>query len=121
MDDTKTMISFCGIDCAGCQAYKATRANDPEELRRVAEGWSSEALPLGPDDVRCEGCQSELVFKWAPNCTTRQCGLARGVENCAQCDDYLCEKLEKPWGMLGEETRASCKATLDELAQRYRA
>ena len=59
------------------------------------------------------------MFNWAHNCTTRQCGLEKGVENCARCDEYLCDKLEKHWGTLGEETRVACKSILDDLARHY--
>ncbi len=112
-------ISFCGIDCSACPAYTATQAGDGSRLAEVAKGWSSEELPLGPDDVLCDGCHAERVAKFAPECATRQCGLEKGVANCAQCGEYVCEKLEKHWGMLGEETRTSSKSTLDKLFLSY--
>jgi len=111
----ESKISFCGIDCSTCPAHLATQGNDAAKLAEVAKGWSSEELPLGPEDVLCDGCHAERVAKFAPECTTRQCGLEKGVANCALCEEYVCEKLEKHWGMLGEETRASSKATLDKL------
>jgi hypothetical protein len=112
-------ISFCGMDCNACPAYIATKANDVTKLADVAKGWSSEEFPLGPDDVLCDGCHAERVAKFAPECATRQCGLEKGVENCAQCGEYVCEKLEKQWGMLGEEARNSSKSTLDTLSLSY--
>lgn len=120
MDASSKMIAFCGIDCGECPAYKATQTDNSKKLAEVAKEWSSDELKLGPKDVLCDGCHSERVFRWAHSCTTRQCGLEKGVENCAQCDEYLCDKLEKQWGMLGEETRVACKATLDDLALHYR-
>jgi len=114
------MISFCGINCGECPAYLATQANDAAKLAETAKGWSSEEFPVGPDDIVCDGCHAERVAKFAPECTTRQCGQEKGVENCAQCGEYLCEKLEKHWRMLGEEAKAACKATLDELAKHYK-
>jgi hypothetical protein len=113
METQNEMTAFCGIRCNECQAYKATQAKDTETLVEVAKKWSSDELQLVPEDVLCDGCQSERVFNWAHNCTTRTCGLEKGVENCALCGEYICEKLEKHWGMLGEETRAACKANLD--------
>jgi len=108
-------ISFCGIDCSSCPAYLATQANDAEKLAEVAKGWSSEEFPLGPDDVLCDGCHAERVAKFTPECITRQCGLEKGVANCAECEEYVCDKLEKQWEMLGKEARASSKAALDKL------
>jgi hypothetical protein len=112
-------ISFCGIDCSACPAYIATQANHAKKLAEVAKGWSSKEFPLSSEDVLCDGCHTERVAKFAPECTTRQCGLEKGVSNCAQCGEYVCEKLEKHWGMLGEETRDSSKATLDKLSLSY--
>ena len=112
-------ISFCGIDCNACPAYIATQANDTKKLADVAKGWSSEEFPLGPDDILCDGCHTERVTKFVPECTTRLCGLEKGVSNCAQCGEYVCEKLEKQWGMLGEETATSSKAALDKLSLSY--
>lgn len=115
----ESKISFCGIDCCSCPANIATQANDNVKLAEVAKGWSSEEFPLGFEDVLCDGCHAERVAKFAPECATRQCGLEKGVENCAQCGEYVCEKLEKHWGMLGEETRNSSKSTLDKLSLSY--
>jgi hypothetical protein len=42
----------------------------------------------------------------------RQCALERGVENCAHCDDFPCEKLEKPWSI-----SVDAKTTLEEIRQ----
>lgn len=115
MDTKRSMIAFCGIECKRCPAYQATQEGDEEKLTEVAESWSTEELRFGPEDVICDGCLSDRVFKWAPNCTTRQCCLEKGIDNCAQCDYYICEKLEKHWEVLAEETRASCRKVLDSL------
>ena len=31
------MIAICGLDCASCDIYKITQANDPEYTARVVE------------------------------------------------------------------------------------
>ena len=115
----ETNISFCGIDCNACPAHIATQSNDAVKLAEVVKNWTSEEFPLGDDDVQCDGCSAVRVAKFVPQCTTRQCGLEKGVENCARCEDYVCDKLEKQWGMLGEETRNSSKSTLDKLFLSY--
>jgi hypothetical protein len=112
-------IAFCGIDCGVCPAFIATQANNPDKLAEVAQGWTSDALPLRPDDVACEGCHADRVAKFVTECPTRQCGLEKGVGYCAECGEYVCGKLEKQWGMLGEEIRTSSKATLDKLSLNY--
>ena len=36
------MISFCGLDCSQCEAYKATQVNDEAAKKIVAEKWQRE-------------------------------------------------------------------------------
>jgi hypothetical protein len=36
------MITFCGINCDQCKAFKATRAKDAEGKRHLAEQWTEE-------------------------------------------------------------------------------
>ncbi len=84
------MISFCGYRCDQC----AARSDDLEVRRRLVEGWRKY---LGhqnytAENVRCDGCRmgGRLADK---NCQARPCALARGVESCACCDDFVCEKV----------------------------
>jgi len=35
------IIAECGLDCADCEAYLATQANDDEWKKRVAAGWET--------------------------------------------------------------------------------
>ena len=90
------MISYCGLICTECPAYLATVNDDDAERERVAEMWSKE---FGGDfkvsDINCDGCLSRgtRVFSHCNECEIRKCGMERGVENCAHCGDYACEKL----------------------------
>jgi hypothetical protein len=49
------------------------------------------------ENVRCDGCTSDgrLADK---NCPVRPCAIEKGVENCAHCDEYPCDKLK---GLIG--------------------
>lgn len=92
------MVAFCGIDCGACPAYVATVNDDDEKRRKTAEQWSAEyKTSLEPGDINCMGCLSKdgPVFDYCARCEVRECGMARGVENCAHCDDYACDKLTK--------------------------
>ena len=44
------------------------------------------------DNVRCDGCKGDgrLADK---QCRARPCAVERGVESCAQCDDFVCDKV----------------------------
>ncbi|KPL04118.1 MAG: hypothetical protein AMJ90_01910 [candidate division Zixibacteria bacterium SM23_73_2] len=97
---TDKMVAFCGICCTDCPAYIATQKDDEVEKRKVAEQWSKfspEKPPLKPEEVECDGCFSisGRLFNYCKECQIRKCGLEKGVKNCAYCDEYLCDKLEK--------------------------
>ena len=87
----KKMLGRCGYRCDLC----AARSDNPEIRQKLVDGWRKY---LGhqmytAENVRCDGCMNEgrLADK---NCPIRPCAIEKGVENCAYCDDYPCEKLK---------------------------
>ncbi len=107
------MIGYCGLDCAGCGAYVATQKNDSKLRAKVAADWSKRyGTPLKAEDINCVGC----TVKAGPHighagvCEVRLCGQAKGVANCAYCQDYGCEKLAKYHQMAPQ-----MKVNLDEI------
>ncbi|KPK99539.1 MAG: hypothetical protein AMJ91_07400 [candidate division Zixibacteria bacterium SM23_73_3] len=90
------MIGFCGLDCSECPAFIATKKDDDEERKKVAQKWNKEfKANLKPEDINCDGCliDSERLFNYCKVCEIRKCGKEQKVENCAYCDDYACDKL----------------------------
>lgn len=107
------MIAFCGLLCSKCGAFLATREDDDEKRTEVAKLWSKEYnTELKPEDINCDGCLSEgeNLFNYCKVCEIRQCGKEKGALNCAYCDEYSCEKLEKFFQMVPE-----AKERLDEI------
>lgn len=96
------MVAYCGIVCTECPAYLATQDNDADELKRVAEMWSSEELQLKPEDIVCDGCLPghARYALFCSDCEARACAMARQLDNCAHCDDYACEKLARIFEMV---------------------
>lgn len=91
------MIAYCGLICnSECPAFIATQKDDDEARKKVAERWSSEKYPLRPEDINCDGCLvvDGRLLAFCKDCEARRCGLARGVKNCAYCEEYPCEKLD---------------------------
>lgn len=92
------MIAFCGLDCAACEGYLATQANDEAAKVKVLEKWR--VAFGGPDmtlaSVTCDGCNSTgRLGGYCAECPVRACALEKGFENCAYCDDIeACEILE---------------------------
>ena len=108
-----SMIAFCGIDCGECKALIATRKNDREMKKAIANEWSKEfGHKIEPKDINCVGClvKDGPHINYCGVCEIRKCGRERGVVNCAYCGDYACEKLEKFFQMA-----PMFRATLDEI------
>ena len=85
-------IGSCGIDCGNCAAYKATQAGDMEKLAELAVKWGGD-MGLTAEDMLCDGCTSDRVYKNVPDCTVYQCAQANGVKACSQCGDLrTCRK-----------------------------
>jgi hypothetical protein len=93
-----SIIAYCGLNCHECGAYLATITNDDDKRQAVAEQWSKENhTDIKPADINCTGCLTigEIIFSHCKVCEIRLCGIQKKVANCAHCDEYVCEKLEK--------------------------
>lgn len=91
------MIAYCGLNCAACEAYLATKANDQAELEKIAAKWRTEynSPDITVAEVNCMGCSSESG-PWCGHCgecTMRACAQKRGYATCAECAEYPCEDL----------------------------
>jgi hypothetical protein len=113
------MIAYCGLICTDCIAYLATQKDDDTERQKVVEKWSSDDYPMTIGDINCDGCLAvgKRLIKFCNECEVRACGIERKVENCAHCNDFGCEKLEKLWGMLSHKEP---RARLEEIRKNLR-
>jgi hypothetical protein len=97
------MVAFCGVICNDCPAFLATQANDHVALERVLALWSEEftAPDITVEDIICDGCLTPegRLNGYCQHCAIRPCGMTRGVTNCAYCDEYACDKLERLLGI----------------------
>ena len=110
------IIAMCGLVCNDCLAYVATQKNDGKIRERVIRAWSTETERLEPGDIDCDGCQiGKRLYKFCSACKVRKCGLERGIENCAYCNKYPCEKLERLWKGFRTVSWEEAKAMLDSL------
>ncbi len=107
------MIAYCGITCTECPAFLATQDDDDAKRKETAELWTKQYnVDIKPEDINCDGCLSDTgrLVGHCYVCEMRKCGQERGVANCAYCNDYGCQKLEKFF-----EMAPMYRATLDEI------
>jgi len=113
MKNMEKMIGFCGIVCSECLGFLATQKDDNDERRKVAELWSKQFnVDVKPEDVNCDGCLSESgrLIGHCKVCEIRKCGQDKRLKNCAYCDEYACEKLNKFF-----ETAPDAKTNLEDI------
>lgn len=85
------LTAMCGLDCAACDGYRATQANDEAAKEAAAARWRTEYGNPNVDAayVTCDGCLSSgRLSGHCLECNVRQCGLSHNVPNCAHCADY---------------------------------
>lgn len=112
------MIAYCGINCSECKAYIATKQNDDSLRKQIAETWSKElGIEMKIEDINCDGClvTDGKHINYCNICEIRKCGTQKGVENCAFCVEYSCEKLGK-----FHEQAPKAKQTLQEIRRKTR-
>ncbi|MEN6356326.1 MAG: DUF3795 domain-containing protein [Armatimonadota bacterium] len=91
-----SIIGACGLNCSECDGYKATQANDPDAIAKVAADWSKLfGNDIKPESIYCDGCMVESDRKCGncAECSIRSCVASKGLANCAHCDDFGCETL----------------------------
>jgi len=112
------IVAFCGLTCTDCKAFMATQENDDAKRREVAEAWSKAfGHEIKPEEINCDGCLTRdgRHINYCSVCEIRKCGMEKGVENCAYCIDYDCEKLAKFF-----EQSSEAKKTLEEIRQQLK-
>lgn len=91
-------IAMCGLDCAKCDAFIATKNNDNKMRERVAIDWTERHImkeysrpALKAKDINCKGCLSDgPIYLYCGSCDIRKCGLKKGISSCEECSKYKC-------------------------------
>jgi hypothetical protein len=122
----RQMIAYCGINCTKCPAYSFPRLGEKLHMRglfqrmlrsgmerarrrqklgagsQMAEVRSQE--PKGKTEgqagyVICDGCTmiDARCLKPCLACEVRCCAMESGVADCARCEKFPCERLQRVW------------------------
>lgn len=105
-NDMKRIIAYCGIVCSECEVYIATINNDYNLRMELAKRYTTADHIAKPEDFYCEGC---FRIK-GQGCEVRQCSSCKPHANCAGCDSYSCDLLNRHF-----ENSPESKAVLDEI------
>jgi hypothetical protein len=115
------MLAYCGLVCDTCPIYLATRVVDTEEqtkmrveiARLCKEQYGMKYEPA--DITDCDGCRTKegRLFSGCRDCAIRNCASGKGLENCAHCVEYVCERLETFFS-----SEPTAKTRLDEVRRR---
>ena len=97
----KTHIAKCGYRCDLCPAFKPELTEaDKADFSRAFKKYYEFEVP--PDQIHfCTGCQSSDI----PNdkeCPVFPCCREKGIDNCAYCDDFGCDKLKQRMDVVEE-------------------
>jgi len=79
--------TYCGLYCGACDTMLA---NENGTVTSLARSWKRE-----PEDLICYGCKSSRVAKWCEKCGIRVCAIEKHVENCGDCTDFPCPRLQQ--------------------------
>jgi hypothetical protein len=115
------IISYCGLTCHKCAIHLAMGEKNDEKkhkmrieiAQQIKKHYGQECK--AEDVTDCDGCKTEggRLFSGSKKCEIRKCAKSKAIENCAYCDEYACEKLEKFFA-----TDPEAKARLDEIKSR---
>lgn len=107
-------LSYCGLDCNGCDGYIATKNDDAALRAEIAAKWSKDfGHAIAPEDIHCVGCPEDgrHIAYCESMCEIRKCARGRAVATCAACADFeSCAHLQGFFKMAPH-----AKANLDAL------
>jgi hypothetical protein len=90
----KVVLSPCGYRCDLCPAYRKNLVSQ-KDREKVSEAWAGYfGRIVNPDEIQCDGCLESCEAP-NPNCRVRPCVLEKKLASCAECDEFICEKLRK--------------------------
>jgi len=89
-------LTRCGYRCDLCLAYKPNVEKNPANQQKLSDGgFKYFGFRIEPENILCDGCMSEHAILIDQTCPVRPCAIEKGLETCADCDEFICEKLKE--------------------------
>jgi hypothetical protein len=89
----KDLMAPCGLHCAFCGVYIATRDKN-EKFRNVM----ANLYGTKPEETECLGCMQEnsdkALYEWCKVCPIRACVQSRGFYSCHPCEEWPCSLIQ---------------------------
>ncbi|MGD0707056.1 MAG: DUF3795 domain-containing protein [Anaerolineaceae bacterium] len=109
------ILTRCGYRCDLCLAYKPNIESNPSNQQKLSDGWYKYfGFRLAPEKIICDGCMSDNPKLIDQSCPVRPCVIEKGLDNCAQCENYVCEKLAQRFVTYEEAKKRVGAAILED-------
>ena len=84
------LISYCGLDCAECNAYLAMKNNDEALRKKTAAEWKvAHNFDFTPEMINCTSCKGTGVqVGHCSQCEMRKCASGKSLVNCGACAEF---------------------------------
>ena len=88
------ILSYCGMRCDLCLAFKPNLTKHPENRQILSDGWHEYfGFRIPPEKIYCNGCRDNANLTLDEDCPVRPCVIDKKLDNCAQCQDMLYEDM----------------------------
>lgn len=84
--------TFCGYSCGICRFYTKNIKSRKDKEQVSSEFNRIFGYDVKPEEVECAGCKNKGPHA-DTDCKVRPCALEKGVENCAHCSEFICDRL----------------------------
>ena len=92
----EVILTRCGYRCDLCLAYKPNVLKNQESQKILSDGWYKYfGFRISPEEIICDGCMSENPKLIDTSCPVRPCVILRGYQNCSECSNMICDKLNE--------------------------
>ena len=93
---SKELLTKCGFRCDLCLAYKAN-VEKQDRRAELSDGWEKcFGFKIAAEKIYCEGCMTGDNPKLIDiKCPVRPCVIKKGLNNCSECGEYPCEKINE--------------------------